>query len=139
MRRLGVSLLVASLAFAGAGAAHGSDGTVGPGSVHVVVRKARYRVEIAIAPNQGALTPSTFTVGLTRSGKPVSGAIIARFAMVAMPMPSLSLRLRQLAPGRFAASGTKLTMPGRWQITFHVVPRNAVPFDVVLLDNARVI
>jgi hypothetical protein len=139
MRRLGVSLAVASLAFAGAGAAHGSDGTVGPGKVHVVVHKAGYRVEIAIAPNQGALTPSAFTVGLTRSGGPVSGTIVARFAMPAMPMPPLSLRLRQLSPGRFAASGTKLTMPGRWRITFHVEPRNAAPVDVVLIDNARVI
>jgi YtkA-like protein len=133
MRRLAVVLALASLAFAGA------DGTVGPGDAHTIVRKAGYRLEVTITPNHGALTPSTFTVGLTRAGKPVSGTVAIRFAMVAMPMPPLALRLRQVAAGRFQARGTKLTMPGRWRLTFHVVPRKAAPFDVVLLDNARVI
>lgn len=137
MRRLGASI---ALFFALAGAAQASDGTIGPGDAHVVVRKAGYRVEISISPNRGALIPSTFVVGVTRGGEPVDGTVTARFAMVAMPMPALSLRLRRVASGRFSAHATKLTMPGRWQITFRLVPRaTATPVDVVLVDNTRVI
>jgi hypothetical protein len=128
-----------AVAFAFLALAGGSDGTIGPGDAHTVVHKAGYRIEIAIAPNRGALIPSTFTVGLTRAGKPVRGTVTARFAMIAMPMPALSLRFSQVAPGRFTARGTKLTMPGRWRITFHVVPRESAPVDVVLVDTTRVI
>lgn len=133
MRGVAVVLALAAVAFGSA------DGTVGPGDAHTVVRKAGYRVEISIAPNRGALIPSTFAVVVTRGGTPVSGTVTARFTMVAMPMPSLSLRLKQVAPGRFSARGTKLTMPGRWRIAFHVVPHGAAPFGVVLTDYTRVI
>jgi YtkA-like protein len=134
MRLLLVVISAATMALpaaAGAGA-----GIVGPGEGHTVVSKLGYRVEITIAPNIGGLVASDYTLVLTRSGKPVTGTVAARFSMIAMGMPALDLRFRQVSPGRYSASGTKLTMPGRWQIDFHIAPRRARTFDVVIVDRA---
>jgi hypothetical protein len=134
MRLLLVVISAATMALpaaAGSGA-----GIVGPGEGHTVVRKLGYRIEITITPNIGGLVASDYTVVLTRSGKPVAGAVAARFSMIAMGMPALDLRLRQVSPGHYRASGTKLTMPGRWQIDFHIVPHRARTFDVVIVDRA---
>lgn len=134
MRFLLVVVCAATMAVPAAASA--GAGVVGPGEGHTVVRKLGYRVEITITPNIGGLVVSDYTVVLTRSGKPVAGTVAARFSMIAMGMPSLDLRFRQVSPGRYRASGTKLTMPGRWQIDFHILPRSARAFDVVVVDRA---
>ncbi len=137
MRRLGAAIaLVLVLVMWPAAAASANDGVVGPGDVHTVVRKEGDRVAVSITPNIGGLIESVYTVGLTRGGRPVAATVTARFTMIAMPMPTLSLAFRQVAPGSYRAKGEKLTMPGRWEIRVHVIPSGAKPFDVVLVDHA---
>jgi hypothetical protein len=134
MRLLLVVICAATMAVAPAALA--GDGSVGPGDGQVVVHKLGYRLDLTITPNLGGLIASDYTVVLTRSGTPVKGAIAARFSMVAMGMPALGLRFRQISPGRYRARGTKLTMPGMWKIDFHIKPRGARAFDVVIVDRA---
>ena len=46
---------------------------VGPGPVSEVVAKGPYRIRVGVSPNRAAL-PNTFSVAITRGGKPVRGA-----------------------------------------------------------------
>ena len=48
-----------------------------------------------------------------------------------------AVALRETAPGRYEG-GFKLRMIGEWEIRFHVTPKGARPFDVVLLDRVRI-
>jgi len=109
---------------------------VGPGPVSTVVTHGDYTVAISIAPNKGGLVYNTFTVRCTRYGRPVRGSVAARFTMPAMPMPSLALTLRSVAPGVYRATGRPLTMPGRWEIRLLIMPRSASPFSIVVRDHA---
>ena len=70
-------------------------------------------IEFTITPNLGGHIASTFTLKLTRAGRPVSAAVSAVFTMQAMQMPPLGLRFKPKAPGIYQGSGEKLTMPGR--------------------------
>jgi len=116
----------------------GSGGLiVGPGPVTRAVDRGIYHLELGIAPNKGGLIRNEFTVRVTRAGRPVHGDLLVRFTMRAMPMQSLALRLRETAPGRYEG-GFKLRMIGEWEIRFHVTPKGARPFDVVLLDRVRI-
>jgi hypothetical protein len=123
---------------AGALAVASGDGQrVGPGPVRAVVSHGDYRVEVRISPNAGGRRQNTFVVQTTQGGRPVSAAVSVRFTMPAMAMPSLSLRLRESAPGRSSGTGETLKMPGRWVVVLHVAPRAAPAFDVRLIDNVR--
>jgi YtkA-like len=116
-----------------------SDGTIGPGEAHVVLTRSGCEIEFTITPNLGGHIASTFTLELTRAGRPVRATVSAVFTMQAMPMPPLGLRLKPKAPGIYQASGEKLTMPGRWQIRLHIIAaRDRVPLDVVVTDIATV-
>jgi YtkA-like len=138
--RFGRVLAIACLCgtFAAQGLAARNGTTVGPGPAHAVIVESSYRVELAIGPNLGGRIPSTFRLRLTRAGKPVAARISARFTMEAMPMPSLTLALHAKAPGVYAGSGEKLTMPGRWQIGFKIAPREEPSFQLAVTDIAVV-
>ena len=138
--RFGRPLAAACLfgTFAAQGLAAGNGTTVGPGPAHTVIVESGYRVELAIDPNLGGRISSTFRLHLTRAGKPVAARIRARFTMEAMPMPSLMLALHATAPGTYAGSGEKLTMPGRWHIGVLIAPREERPFRVDVTDIAVV-
>ncbi|MFL6069443.1 MAG: FixH family protein [Gaiellaceae bacterium] len=107
---------------------------VGPGAVAWTITAGSYRVAIRISPNAAGRRLNTFVVRTTRDGKPVTGGVSIRFTMPAMGMPPLSLRLSAQSAGVARNVGEKLTMPGRWNIVLHVVPRGAPPFDVALVD-----
>jgi hypothetical protein len=115
-----------------------SDGTIGPGEARAVLFKSGLKIELTITPNLGGHIASTFTLELTRAGRPVRAAVSAVFTMQAMPMPSLGLMLKPRAPGIYQGSGEKLTMPGRWQIRLRIVARHQPPLEVVLIDIATV-
>jgi hypothetical protein len=115
-----------------------SDGTIGPGEARAVLIRSGCRIEFTIAPNLGGHIVSSFTLGLTRAGRPVPATVSATFTMNSMPMPSLGLLLKQVRPGIYQGSGEKLTMPGSWQIRIHIAERHALPLDVVLTDIASV-
>jgi hypothetical protein len=120
--------------------AHGapSDGTIGPGEARAVLTRSGCRLEFTISPNLGGRIESTFTLRLTRAGRPVPATVSAVFTMQAMQMPSLDLILKPKAPGIYQGSGEKLTMPGRWQIRLRIVPRREPPLEVTLTDIATV-
>jgi copper transport protein len=108
---------------------------VGPGPVVETIRRNGYVVEIRVAPNRAAVQ-NTFSVEVTRDGKPVSAAVFARFAMLDMEMGSQGYQLRQVRPGVFERSAPALVMVGHWAIDFEVEPRGAQPFSVLLVDRA---
>ncbi len=133
-----VRAVLVALALGGSAGAVSGGAVVGPGPVDAVVAKSGYRVRISISPNQGGLVYNNFAVRCTRMGRPVVGAVSMRFTMRAMPMPSLTLRLRASAPGLYRGTGRKLTMPGRWEIRVRVVPRGGSPVEIVLVDRVAV-
>ena len=139
-RRCAAGFAVACLlsALTGAASAAPSDGTIGPGEAHIVLTRAGCEIELTITPNLGGHIPSTFTLELTRAGRPVSAAVSAVFTMQAMPMPPLGLRFKPKAPGIYQGTGEKLTMPGRWWIRLHIAARGGVPLDVVVTDIATI-
>jgi len=107
---------------------------VGPGAVARTLAAGPYRVAVGISPNAAGRRPNTFVVRTTRDGRPVTAAVSIRFTMPAMRMPSLGLRLGPQGTGVARGVGETLTMPGRWEIVLHVVPRGSPAFDVAFAD-----
>ena len=109
---------------------------VGPGPVSEVVAKGPYRLRVEVSPNRAAL-PNTFTLELTRDGRPVRGAeVVSRFDMLDMEMGEQSFRFPERRPGVFAKSAPALVMVGHWAVQFEVTPPSGRPFVVTLLDKA---
>jgi copper transport protein len=109
---------------------------VGPGPVAETVTKNGYKVSVAISPNRAGM-PDTFTVHLTRGGKPVRGAtVVTRFDMLDMEMQSQSYAFTEVAPGTYEKSAPALVMVGHWGLTFEVQPPGKTPFEVLLVDKA---
>lgn len=110
---------------------------VGPGPVAEVVEKDGYRLAIRIDPNRAAI-PNTFTLTVTRGGRPVRGAtVVARFAMLDMEMGQQEYELRERRPGVFEHSAPALVMVGHWGLDFEVRPPGGRPFDVLIVDRAN--
>ena len=109
---------------------------VGPGPVSKTVAKGPYRIRVTVSPNRAALQNS-FSVSVTRNGKPVRGAqVLSRFDMLDMEMGQQSYRFREQRPGVFSKAAPALVMVGHWAIQFEVTPPGAQPFVVTLLDKA---
>jgi copper transport protein len=109
---------------------------VGPGPVSKVVAKGPYRLRVEVRPNRAAIQNS-FSLALTRGGKPVRGAqVLSRFDMLDMEMGEQRYRLREERPGVFRKDAPALVMVGHWAIQFEVTPPRAQPFVVTLLDKA---
>ena len=109
---------------------------VGPGAVSEVVTKGPYKVRVGVSPNRAAF-PNTFSVAVTRGGRPVRGAqVISRFQMLDMEMGEQSYQLPERKPGVFVKSAPALVMVGHWALQFEVAPPGARPFVVTLLDKA---
>jgi copper transport protein len=109
---------------------------VGPGPVARTVEKGPYRLHVRVSPNRAALE-NTFSVAVTRAGRPVRGAeVVSRFDMLDMDMGEQSYRFRENKPGVFSRSAPALVMVGHWAIQFEVTPPGGRPFVVTLLDKA---
>ena len=107
---------------------------VGPGAVARTIAAGPYRVAVGITPNAAGRRPNTFVVRTSRDGKPVRGRRVGALhdagdgdaaALAAAPAAERRRRPRV---------GETLTMPGRWNIALHVVPRGAPAFDVAFVD-----
>ena len=110
---------------------------VGPGPVSKTFERNGYDVKATITPNRAA-QPNTFTLSLTKDGKPVTGAnVTTTFAMLDMEMGQQAYAFKEVRPGVFRHSAPALVMVGRWGITSHVEPPGGKPFDVVLVDRAN--
>src|SRR5207253_1976060 len=81
---------------------------VGPGPVTSVVERNGYRLEFRLTPNRAAV-PNSFTVAITRGGKPVRGAdVTASFAMLDMEMGQQAYHLAETQPGVYRHSAPAL-------------------------------
>ena len=109
---------------------------VGPGVVTSVVDRDGYRLEFHVTPNRAAV-PNSFTVGISRGGRPVRGAeVTATFTMLDLEMGRQAYHLAETRPGLYRHSAPALVMVGHWGISFEIRPPGAQPFAVLLLDRA---
>jgi copper transport protein len=82
--------------------------------------------------------PTTFSVEITRGGKPVRGAdVTAAFTMLDMEMGQQAYAFKEVSPGVYSHSAPALVMVGHWGMTVHVEPPGGKPFDIVLIDRAN--
>jgi copper transport protein len=114
----------------------GASARVGPGSVAEVVNKNGYRLEFHVQPNRAAV-PNTFSVRVTRDGRPVRGAsVITKFTMLDMEMGDQTYQFQEVSPGLYERVTPALVMVGHWGLSFEVTPPGQEPFTVVLVDRA---
>jgi len=110
---------------------------VGPGSVVRTVERAGYQLQLSVTPNQAA-APDSFALRITRNGQAVRGAdVTLTFDMTTMQMPQQEYQMTENRPGVYSRSAPALVMVGDWGLTFAIVPRNAPPFSVLILDQAN--
>ncbi len=109
---------------------------VGPGPVKSTLESGPYRVTVNVSPNRAAV-PNSFSIRVTKDGKPVRGAnVTARFTMLDMEMSQLAYHLPERSPGVFGRSAPALVMVGRWGLGLEIVPPGSTPFNVTLVDHA---
>jgi len=109
---------------------------VGPGPVVQTVERNGYTLKFRVSPNRAAL-PNSFSVEVTRGGKPVRADVIARFAMLDMEMGTQQYRLDQVRPGVFSRTSPALVMVGHWALDFEITPQGQQqPLSVLLVDRA---
>ena len=107
-------------------------------SGEVMVKKSGYELHFHFTPNKAAV-PNTFSVQITKNGKPVRGAdVTATFTMLDMEMQQVAYNLPESGPGAYKRANTPaLVMVGRWGVGFDIRPRgSSTPLDVLLLDHA---
>jgi copper transport protein len=109
---------------------------VGPGTVARTVSRAGYLLEVLVTPNRAA-APDTFTLRITKDGKPVSGATVTlTFNHLEMQMPQQEYQLTEKEPGVYSRAAPALVMVGRWALTFQITPRGGQPFTALIVDQA---
>jgi len=109
---------------------------VGPGKVATVVHQGGYTLQVLVDPNR-AVVPNSFTLKLTRNGKPVQGAnVTLSFAMLDMQMANQEFQLAETRPGVYARPAPALVMVGHWGLSFNVTPKNGPPFTALVVDRA---
>jgi copper transport protein len=90
-----------------------------------------------VDPNRAA-QPSTFTLGLTQNGKPVTGArVVLQFAMLDMEMGTQAYTMPERSPGVYVRTTPALVMVGHWGVGFQVQPPGGQPFTVIVVDHAE--
>jgi copper transport protein len=115
----------------------GASARVGPGPVAEAVNKNGYRLELRVSPNRAAV-PNSFSVRITRGGKPVRRAeVVSGITMLDMEMGSQSYVLTETSPGVYSRSAPALVMVGHWGLSFEVTPPGKPPFTVLLVDRAN--
>ena len=115
----------------------GASAHVGPGPVAAVVNKNGYRIELHVTPNRAA-AQNSFSVRITRGGKPVTGAeVVSGATMLDMEMGTQSFALPETSPGVYSHAAPALVMVGHWGLSFNVTPKNGAPFTVLLVDRAN--
>jgi copper transport protein len=109
---------------------------VGPGPVAAAAAQGGYKLQLLVAPNRAA-APNSFSVKLTRNGKPVSGADVRlSFEMLDMQMPNQLYDLAETKPGTYTRSTSALVMVGHWGLSFTVTPKGGTPFSTFIVDHA---
>lgn len=113
-----------------------ANARVGPGPVTEVVNKNGYKLEFHVRPNRAA-GPNTFSVRVTRGGKPVRGAtVITKVTMLDMEMGDQTFQFQEVSPGLYQRATPALVMVGHWGLSYEVTPPGGEPFTVLLVDRA---
>jgi copper transport protein len=121
-----------ALAEVGQASAH-----VGPGAVDRVIHHGPYTLHVHVDPNRAA-QPSTFMLGLTQDGQPLTGArVTLQFAMLDMEMGTQAYTLPERSPGTYVRTTPALVMVGHWGVSYQVEPRGGRPFTVIVVDHAE--
>ena len=101
-----------------------------------VVNKNGYKLEFHVRPNRAA-GPNTFSVRVTRGGKPVRGAtVITKVTMLDMEMGDQTFQFQEVSPGLYQRATPALVMVGHWGLSYEVTPPGGEPFTVLLVDRA---
>jgi copper transport protein len=109
---------------------------VGPGRISTAVTQSGYTLQLLVAPNRAAAANS-FSVRLTKDGKPVTGADVRlSFDMLDMQMPNQLYQLTETSPGTYSRSTSALVMVGHWGLAFTVTPKGGTPFSALIVDHA---
>lgn len=94
------------------------------------VKKAGYTV--TVDPSHGV------AARVSRGGAPLRGAAVhVTYAMLDMPMSGSGEALHEGVAGVYAGTGPSIAMPGRWQLTLHVVPKHGRAFTARLVSVLR--
>jgi copper transport protein len=110
--------------------------TVGPGRVVRTVARNGFVLQVVIAPNKAA-TPDSFTLRITRNGRPVRGASVTlALNHTEMQMPQQDYQLSETSPGVYSRSAPALVMVGRWGLAFQIAPPSGSPFTALIVDQA---
>ena len=114
----------------------GAIAKVGPGKVARVVHRGPYTLSVLVDPNHAA-APNSFTLELTKNGKPVTGADVRlAFDMLDMEMPTQTYVLAETKPGVYSRAAPALVMVGHWGLGFTVTPPGGQPFTALIVDHA---
>jgi copper transport protein len=109
---------------------------VGPGTVASTVTRNGYTLRVLVDPNK-AVAPNSFSLQITRSGKPVRGAnVTLSFEMLDMQMPNQEFQLTETSPGVYTRKAPALVMVGHWGLSFNVTPNGGRPFTALVVDHA---
>ncbi len=109
---------------------------VGPGRVVKTVYRGSYELQVLVTPNQAA-APDSFTLRLTKGGKPVRGAnVTLTFNHLAMEMPQQEYQLTETQPGVYSRAAPALVMVGPWGLGFNITPPAGPPFTALIVDQA---
>ena len=115
-----------------------SPPTVGPDPIRAIVRQAGLRLDLRVTPNRAAI-PSTFVVRATHARGPLrSATVTVQVSMPRMPMPPVTLKLREVTPGVYRTSApAAFTMVGTYELAYRVTAAGRRPAAVTLVDLVR--
>ncbi len=109
--------------------------SVGPGEVASTLHVSGYTLQVTVTPNT-AIKRNSFVLRLTKNGSPVRGADVKLgFAMLDMQMGDESYQLEETSPGVYTRAAPALVMAGRWALEFTIAPRDAAPFNALVIDH----
>jgi hypothetical protein len=108
---------------------------VGPSAVHAQVQRGTLALDLRVSPNRGAVA-NAFSVRARSGGRPLHGARLSvSIRMLGMPMPPVTLRLREGVPGTYATSAAPFLMLGRYDLTYTLATPRGRHVALLLVDR----
>jgi hypothetical protein len=132
---LALAALALPLAAGVAAGATAPSLAVGPARVHAAVRQGPLRLDLRVAPNRGAVA-NGFSVRLRSGAMAVHGARLSlTITMLDMPMPPVTLRLRETQGGTYLATAAPFLMLGRYRLAYRLQTASGRRGAVALVDR----
>ncbi|MDI3328537.1 MAG: copper resistance protein CopC [Alicyclobacillaceae bacterium] len=102
-----------------------------PGPIHRIIAQKAGTAELWVEPNRAGLNRLSLELR-DPSGRPLADLETVRAKVWIPDMPEMGeteVDLRPVGPGRYEASGSFLSMGGRWRIQIHGLTRNLEDVD----------